>query len=102
MDKPPTSDYYDAEAFIRLVNSFNLRKNDNLSVFHVNIRSMKNKIFELDNVFQSLRYSFDVLAFTETWFCNKDDVVALHGYSSEGVYRNDRRGGGTSIYIKKG
>lgn len=93
--------YHDVPSFNSLVHNVSSRK-DSMSVFHVNIRSLKNKQLEIDSFFESLDYNFNFMAFTETWFQNDQDVVHFSGYRSEGVYRSDRRGGGTSLYIKDG
>ena len=49
----------------------------------------------------SLKCSFDVIAITENWLNSKTrDTPFLAGYQHECMTRNERRGGGVSIFIK--
>ncbi|KAH9373120.1 hypothetical protein HPB48_003530 [Haemaphysalis longicornis] len=51
---------------------------------------------------EELKHNFDVLAFTETWFSNKNDVVQFDRYCSEAIFRRSKRGKGLAPYIADG
>jgi len=71
-----------------------------LVILHINIRSF-NKNSDCFCLFSGkLAVKPDVLVFTETWF-SCDTVSDLDDYDAHHVYRNDRRGGGVSIYIRR-
>lgn len=92
--------YYDALSFNLAVRSSLVCETDSISLFHVNIGSMKNKEFEIQAALRSLNHRFDILAFSETWFTSETDVP-FFGYKSEGVYRKCRKGGGVALYFKE-
>lgn len=48
-----------------------------------------------------LNHEFDVLAFCETLYGSSSDVVSISRYNCEALYREDKRGGGIALYIKK-
>jgi len=81
-------------------NSELYRNVNGLVVLHLNVRSF-NKNSDCFCLFiGKLAVMPDVLVFTETWF-SSDTVTELDGYNSYHVYRNERRGGGVSIYVKR-
>lgn len=47
----------------------------------------------------TLDHSFDVLAFTETWFFDDSDAVHFTGYKCVPLCRRNRKGGGVALYI---
>lgn len=83
MAVPRPIDFYNEELFNNLVCTSSLSSSNTMSIFHVNIRCMKNKLFEINAALQFLNQKFDVLAFTETWFLCEQDVVALVGYETK-------------------
>ena len=91
-------EFYSSDSFIdKFPNDSN-----NISVFHINIRSMNSNGDDLSSFLSSLEFKFDIICITETWFndyCFKDYFPNYNGFHS---YRNDgRRGGGCSIYVSK-
>lgn len=71
---------------------------DKLSFVHLNVQSLKQK---LDIVHTELR-DCGILSFTETWLHESDNNESfnLPGYHSPFCfYRNDRIGGGISVYV---
>ena len=76
---------------------------DSLSILHLNIRSIK-KNFENFRLFLStLDFSFSVLCFSETWLddVSSNSLYELPNYISKHQIRDDRKGGGVSLYIHK-
>lgn len=86
MAEPPVTVYLDSTSFNSVVHDPFLLRSDKMSIFHINIRSLQNKWFEIETALDSLDNRFDLLAFTETWFSSEHDVVNFAGYKSEGVY----------------
>ena len=79
-------------------------KDENVSVLHLNIRSI-NKNFENFKMFLSnLNLSFSIICFSETWLndSNVDNSnYELPNYVSVHQIRNHYKGGGVSVYIHK-
>lgn len=95
-----TKRYYDNTSFVDLLQGCQALTKGNLSLFHLNARSMRNKSDEIDVYLGSLDFRFDVLAFTETWYTSRSDVVNFDGYKYEGRYRENKRGGGIALYFR--
>ena len=52
---------------------------------------------------QSLDHDFSFIGLTETWLDeNKQDLYDLPGYNCIHRYREGRRGGGVSLYMRNG
>lgn len=49
---------------------------------------------------QTLKYCFDIIDFSETWFRSNMDVRHLPGYSNISMFRENKRGDGVALYIK--
>ena len=72
-----------------------------LSIGHLNTQSMVSSFDEFNVMLQE--HPFDILTLSETWL--KDDVnllnyVRIPGYEFSYKNRNERRGGGVSLYIE--
>ena len=70
------------------------------STFHLNIRSLSKNYDCLKTYLSTLTHSFSVLAFSETWLT--DDLLSLFplsNYNSSHSCRNNRTGGGVSLYV---
>ena len=70
-----------------------------ISLFHLNIRSLRNKTENLS----SFAYEHDIVALTETWLNDtiQNDQISLYGFQEP--IRNDRQngqGGGVCVYFK--
>ena len=79
-------------------------KDENVSVLHLNIRSI-NKNFENFKMFLSnLNFSFSVICFSETWLndSNVDNSnYELLNYVSLHQIRNHYKGGRVSVYVHR-
>jgi len=71
----------------------------NFSILHINIRSFNRNSDELNVFIDRLGVKPDILVLTETWFSSNytDDLC---GYGAYHVYRENKRGGGVSIYVR--
>ena len=99
-------DYYIEDTFKKLTNKQCKHQDENqntcLSLFHLNIKSLPKHSDELEMYLNSLDFQFSFIGLTETWLdSNKCDLYGLPGYVSEDKYRQNRRGGGVSIFIKE-
>lgn len=70
------------------------------SCAHVNMRSLLEKVHELEECIQS--YGIDVLAVTETWLTDSilDRVIQINGLVCVRVDRSGK-GGGVAFYVRK-
>ena len=77
--------------------SFNesFSKLNNVSIFHVNIRSIPRNLDQLTFYLNSLNHTFSVIAISENWLTpvNKD-IYGIQGYTHHCVIRESRPGGG--------
>ena len=94
------SDYFLEETFNKKITDC-LLDQENLSLIHLNIRSAPKHLDEFELFTKNLSLEFSIIGLTETWF--KDTNVLLYsldGYNHEYEYRNNRSGGGVSLFIK--
>lgn len=68
-----------------MFNAFIFKTTNTFSSLHFNAGSLLIKVDEVECSVNTSEVIFDVLAFTETWFCNSD--VHLDGFSCEYVNR---------------
>ena len=90
--------YYTSES---INNFFNNTLDNNVSIFHANIRSLAKNYDELSITLDGFSKRPDILVFSETWF-NEDTCEDIPGYIGRHVYREGRRGGGVSLYVNSG
>lgn len=89
-----------------LENTFNRRVSEisdisNFSLFHLNIRSARKNLCQLENYLSNIAYKFSIIAISETWFkYNDDKLYNLKGYQTECVNRSGSTGGGVSLMIQ--
>lgn len=88
--------YYELDSFNSLLHDAHKR----LTLFHVNVRSIRNKKDQLDDYFSQLSFAFDVLMFSETWLTSGEDPPYFQGYTYNGLVCTEGRGGGVAIYVK--
>ena len=93
------SKYYSVQEF-----NHNFKPNSsNLSVFHLNIRSMNQNGDDLNTFLSNLSINFDVICISETWF--NDSSLPGYYFPNHNGYHSYRpgngRGGGVSIYVSK-
>ena len=75
---------------------------NNLSILHLNARSLVNKIDNVINFLDELSFEFTVLAITETWAnSDSDSRLSIPGYRLCNKNRTSKRGGGVAAYIKE-
>ena len=91
------SEYYTNEV---LCNT--LKDMKGLSIIHFNARSLNANFQTLDRYLTQLKISFDVIAITETWFCENTvpSVFNIKDYDLYYVSRNGSKGGGVALYVK--
>lgn len=77
------------------------QEHDLLKIFHLNVRSAKNKTTDLDCLFSEVGIAFDIIMLTETWYDNETDVFKLPQYKTFCVNRTKGRGGGVCLLIKE-
>lgn len=72
---------------------------ENLNILYINIRSLRNKIDELQNIIFSHKKTIHLIILTETWiYPNEINLFDIPSYKAVHDCRNTR-GGGTSIFI---
>lgn len=90
-----TDAYYDMENLNKDYSACKM-----LSCIHINTRSMRNKLDEINELIQSKTEKFDVL-FTETWLTANDPVPQFSGYRSHHIRRENKAGAGVAVYVKE-
>ena len=86
--------------------SFKLKKQqfskNGLSVICFNIRSFSRNGDEFLGYISNCGHKFDIIILTETWASNETQTLCyIPGYNSTHNSRENRRGGGVSIYVKE-
>ena len=77
---------------------------ERLPILHLNIRSINKNFETFKNFLSTLNYNFSIICFSETWLeetNNENSNYELPGYYSIHQIRNNRKGDGISIHIKK-
>lgn len=93
------SSYYLSPDFNDLVTKSPAFKNG-FSVFHLNIRSAPANMGALSAFLSTLDFTFSIVGLTETWLNELNtSAYSLPGYSSIGVHRENRRGGGVMLLL---
>ena len=74
---------------------------DNISLLHINSRSLNRNFEYFENLLHSLNnFSFSVIGISETWLNqNSPDIFNLPNYTFIRADRKGRRGGGVAFYI---
>ena len=73
---------------------------NNLIMFHQNIRSSNQNFDCLFAFINNIEKYVDVIVMSETWF-SVTSKCSIEGYNSFHSYRDNRTGGGVSIFIRK-
>ena len=91
------SNYYSVN---KLNKDVSCTKSD-LTVYHLNVRSLWANFDIVLNEIDSMNIKFDLLCFTESWVNdNTKDLIAIDNYKSYHSLRADgRRGGGISVFL---
>ena len=80
---------------------FKDQQNVPLTLFHLNVQSVRNKIEELDIFLGSFDFMYDIIMLSETWYKPNDEVDILENYEHFNLSRNVKQGGGVCMHIKK-
>ena len=93
-------DYYIEDTFVdKFKRSGSLDRN--LSIIHLNIKSLPKHYDELEMYLDSLRFPFSFIGLTETWLDEcKENLYDIPQYVSVTRYRKIKRGGGVSLLIR--
>lgn len=70
-------------------------------MFHLNVRSIKNKEDKLNCLFESIAHNFDILLYCETWLTMNGKPPYCENYTYHGLVRTKCRGGGVAVYVKQ-
>lgn len=74
-------------------------QSNHLSFFHLNIRSLQNKVDELSTLLSTLNKKFVVVGITETWLQDLSLGVKIDGYNFVYKNRSAKTGGGVGLYV---
>ena len=89
--------YYTIRELKKCVTDF--RHSHNFTLTHMNIRSFSRNYDEFSIFMDSVALKPNILVLSETWF-SEDTVTDIDGYTGYHVFRDDRRAGGVSVYVK--
>ena len=80
-----------------------LKTNNQFSILHSNIRSIKQNFGKLKTLLATTRQYFDIIGLSETWLTDDDDTndFELEGYDLIVQNRSCRGRGGVCIYVRK-
>ena len=93
-------EYYLENSFNKMC-SDNANSSGNFAIIHTNIRSIPKNLSTFENYLSTLDIRFTVIGITETWLnANNSDFFYLNGYTGEHAYRQNRSGGGVSIFVR--
>ena len=70
------------------------------SIFHLNVRSIKNNIDNVRSLCKEIREEIDVIALTETWDSTQLNLEISNYNSPITLNRTNRKGGGLCVYTK--
>ena len=94
MNHAMTSEYYNEMSFN---NTFS--DNQNLSLLHLNIRSVPLHFTECLSYLDTLNVNFKIIALSETAINSHHAIYRMPNYNIEMNHRVKKRGGDTSVYI---
>ena len=88
--------YYTDDQFNENVNT-----SGSFNVIHLNARSIKANFENVKTFLDVLNCKFDVIAVSETWLCESDELedYSIKNYNCVQMNRKGSRGGGVMIYI---
>ena len=92
--KSINTQYYDDQQF-----RDKFKSNTNISMFHLNIRSIPEHFIELTSYIHSLNIDFKIIGISETWLKPFHTNYIIPNYNIEKDIRVKNRGGGVSLYI---
>ena len=69
---------------------------------HFNARSLNKNIQKINDSFEDLKLSFDIISISETWAeTDTIDGFTLNGYEAFHIVRGQRKGGGVALYVHR-
>jgi hypothetical protein len=77
----------------------NALNTERLSLFHINIRSIRRNFSRLTNLLASINNKFPIIGISETWLQDSPHTVDIKGYNFVHNYWPDRSGGGVGLYL---
>ena len=93
--------YYTEESFNSALQNEQVNS-DELSLLHINIRSIRNKFDELSDYLASLKINFSIIELTETWLTeNYANMFNISYYNLLTANRKSKSGGGVGMCIKE-
>lgn len=76
-------------------------RNETLNILYINIRSLRNKLDDINDIIKQSQKVIHLIILTETWiYSNEKQFFNINKYNAVHDCRN-RRGGGTSIFIRE-
>ena len=92
-------DYYLEDSFDKKRKQMKLDDNC-FSTLHLNIRSIPKNLHTLQKFMENLSFKFTAIGISETWL-NRDNVdcYGIPGYSHNYIHREQKRGGGVSLFV---
>ena len=94
------SAYYSDDDFVDLVSNKDTCFSY-LSMLHCNIRSLSKNCDNLEKHLKCLNHDFDIIAITESWLTRDNcDIHYLHDYQHIYKYRDTKKGGGVSVFVR--
>jgi exonuclease III len=91
--------YYYTSEHIHDIHDTN--KDSTIAMLHLNIRSIPKNLDTFKTTLYSSQLKFDLLTFSETWLKESNaDAHGIQGYNHEFITRENRPGGGTSVFIR--
>ena len=94
--KSINTQYYDDQQF-----RDKFKSNKNISMFHLNIRSILEHFIELTSYIHRLNIAFKIIGISETWLKPFHTNYIIPNYNIEKDIRVNNRGGGVSLYIHR-
>ena len=92
--------YYLEDQFNEKMNSLRVDNGQNLSLCHINIRSLKANLSQLESYLQGLLIEFAILGITETWLNESNyDLYHIDNYDFVENHRTTKSGGGVGLYV---
>jgi hypothetical protein len=77
------------------------KRETNTTILQLNIRSVPKNLETLVTTLESSNMDMDIIGLSETWLkASNADSYGIKGYSHEFLTREDKPGGGSSLFIK--
>ena len=96
------SKYETEEEFNLKHATFTETKLGNVSILHLNCRSLRANFSKICDLLQNMDQKFDVIAMSETWLNSMTDseIYNLENYQKYTCNRSSKQGGGVMLYVK--